>query len=126
MEDIEKQNNEKGEEVVNNPFYELMVDDYQLYMQSIGIMEDYEKLDFYIYVMKKMSRPVNVDDKYWLMAISLEDFEIVQKYLLGNLSVEQLEKPQENKTTYENDFTYANQGPNPSLVKRIVRKFKAR
>ena len=126
MEDIEKQNNEKGEEVVNNPFYELMVEDYQLYMQSIGIMEDYEKLDFYIYVMKKMSRPVNVDDKYWLMAISLEDFEIVQKYLLGNLSVEQLEKPQENKTTYENDFTYANQGPNPSLVKRIVRKFKAR
>ena len=126
MEDIEKQNNEKGEEVVNNPFYELMVDDYQLYMQSIGIMEDYEKLDFYIYVMKKMSRPVNVDDKYWLMAISLEDFEIVQKYLLGGLSEEQIEKPQENKTTYENDFTYANQGPNPSLVKRIVRKFKAR
>ena len=126
MEDIEKQNNEKGEEVVNNPFYELMVDDYQLYMQSIGVMEDYEKLDFYIYVMKKMSRPVNVDDKYWLMAISLEDFEIVQKYLLGNLSEEKIEKPQENKTIDTNDFTHANQGQNPSLVKRIVRKFKAR
>lgn len=123
MEDIEKQNNEKGEEVVNNPFYELMVEDYQLYMQSIGIMEDCEKLDFYIYVMKKMSRPVNVDDKYWLVAISLEDFEIVQKYLLGSLSEEQIEKLQKNKTTY---VTHANQGPNPSLVKRIVRKIQAR
>ena len=123
MEAIEEQNNEKGEEVVNNPFYESMVENYQLYMQRIGTMKDYDKLDFYIYVMKKMTRPVNVDDKYWLVAISLEDFEIVQKYLLGSLSEEQIEKLQKNKTTY---VTHANQGPNPSLVKRIVSKFKAR